>query len=283
MNKRIAITSDCVCDLTDEMLKKYGVNIIYFYIKTDHGWFKDRDEVTAQNVIEYFDNGGQSIKTQAPDVSEYESFFEKMLNNCDEIIHISITSSMSFSYSNATKAKEKFGGRITVFDSKQLSSGIGLLVIRAAELVKEGKDRCSIVTELENLREKTSTSFISENVDYLYKAGRVSKPVKNICTLLNMHPILAMKNGNLRLAGIGIGDYEKSVMRYIKKRLKNDKNIDKQRVFITHASCALKILSRARTQVAKLCNFKERSVTEASATISSNCGANTIGVLFLKK
>lgn len=283
MEKKIAITSDCVCDLSEDILEKYHVKVIYFYIVTDRGWFKDLDEITSRNIVEYFENGGQQIRTMAPNPEEYVSFFEGVLAEADEIIHISISSTLSKSYENASKATECFGNRVQIFDSRHLSTGIGHLVIKAAQLAEEGKLSGEIIAELEDLRNRVSTTFIAENADYLYRTRRVSKLVRNFCTAFKIHPVLSLKDGVMKLASVEMGNYNKSVLRYVKKQLKKTGKIEKNRVFITHTICPVKLVSMVKHMVRDKNVFEEVIETDASATITSNCGANTIGVLFVKE
>ena len=283
MTKKVCITTDCVCDLPEDMLEEYNIPIIYFYINTDHGCFKDMDEITSGNIVEYFENGGKMISTNAPFPNEFEDFFGKVLQDYDEIIHITITSTLSLSAKYATEAAKKFRGRVQVFDSGHLSTGIGHLVIKAAELVREGKSTEEILTLLDGIKDKVSTSFIAESTDYLYRTGRVSKTVNVICTAFKIHPVLKMKNGVMKLSSIQIGSYNRCVIRYIRKEMKDAAKIKKDRLFITHSSCTIKMITRAKKAVAEICDFEQVMVTKASATISSNCGANTIGVLFVRE
>ena len=280
---RVWITSDCTCDMSRTLLEKYDVEVIHFYISTDRGCFRDRVEMTANNVVEYFDNGGQRISTAAPAVSEYADFFERVLQKHNEIIHIVIGSSLSMSYENAVNASKQFNGKVHVLDSGHLSTGIAHLVIRAVEMAKDGKDSSVIMDTVEKMKQKVSTTFIADNADYLYRTGRVSKSVKNICSTLRIHPVLCMKEGNMVLKSVRIGDYENAVLRYVRSELKKTKGIKKDRVFITYSTCPVRILSKVREQVKMCCSFDEIWETKASATITSNCGANTVGVLFVRE
>lgn len=283
MKKKIAITSDCVCDLPEEMLEECEVEVIHFYITTDHGCFKDMDEITSVNIVEYFENGGQHIFTEAPKPKEYEEFFERILEKYDEVIHIVISPSISKSYQYASEAIVKFQGKVHLFDSGHVSTGIGHFVLKAVQMVKEGKDTKEIINVLSKMKKKVSTSFIVENVDYLYQTRRVSKFVRDICNVFKIHPVLHMKNGAMTLKTVEIGSYEKSVMRYIHRALRNSTNIDKRRAFITHCNCSVKLITKIKWEIKERCNFDELIVTKASATVSSNCGANTIGVIFVRE
>lgn len=280
---KLWITSDCTCDLSQELLDKYNLDVLYFYIETDFGYFKDMAEITSTNIVEYFENGGQHIHTAAPDTAEYVTFFSKMLQKHDEIIHIAIGSTLSLSYKNAVEASKEFNGKVHVFDTGHLSTGIAHLVIKAVELASSDLSASEILSTLENYRSKVSTSFIAHNADYLHRTGRVSKNVKNICSLFQIHPVLFMKNGEIKIKTIKIGDYDKAVLRYVKKELRKASTIDRSRLFITYSTCPHRILTKIKKLVNELCPFEEILETKASATITSNCGANTIGVLFVRE
>ncbi|MBE5866099.1 MAG: DegV family EDD domain-containing protein [Lachnospiraceae bacterium] len=287
MDKRkICITTDCACDLPADILKRYDIDLMYFYIETDTGRFRDVDEITAQNVFEYVESGGRRAVSKAPLVEDFRDFFNQKLRNCDEIIHIAISSRISMCVRNSTSAAGQLGAaanRIHIFDSGHLSTGIGLLVMHAAEMAEMGYGVEEILASLERMREKVSTTFIAKNADYLYRNEKVSKTVKELCSKFSIHPVLEMKNGYLKMKTIQIGDYEKCALRYVRKTLKNTQAIDAGRVFITHAGCTVNDIKMIRREVDKLMAFDSVMVSNASATISGNSGPRTFGVLFVKK
>lgn len=282
--KKTGITTDCVCDLPEEYLKANGIDVIFFYITTDTGVFRDGYEITSANILEYLENGGGKSETNAPAPDEYKEFFENVLKQYDELIHISISSQISLSSQNAMAALELMGEnkkRVTVIDSEHLSTGIGHMVMKAVELRDNGKSAVEIAKAAKDMKHKISTTFIAQNADYLYRNGRVSKGVKNISEFFRLHPVLTMKNGRITLKRIIMGNYEKSVMRYIRGELKHSGRIEKKRLFITHAGCTVKMITQIKEETQKLCSFDEVTVTKASSTISSNCGPGTVGVLFV--
>ncbi len=285
--KEIGITTDCVCDMPDEYFAVNDIGVIYFYINTDTGRFRDVYEVTSENLIDYLENGGGKAITNAPMVSEYIDFFRAQLKKHNKLIHITISNKISMAYRNAVLAAEELkseGKSIYVVDSKHLSTGIGYVVIRAVEMRDSGKNEIEIVDELINsVRDNVSTTFMARNANYLYRNGRVGRILKDICRLFNIHPILTMKNGEIKLKGVEIGEYGKASVRYVRKQLKNAKKIDTKRIFITHVGCNVKFLSDVKAEIFRCCEFEEVITTKASATISSNCGTGTFGVLFMNK
>lgn len=284
--KKIGITTDCVCDLPEEYMKVNDVGVVYFYITTSTGRFRDGYEIDSANLIEYLECGGEKAETNAPEPEEYKSFFENHLKKYEEIIHISISDKVSASYQNAVKAEELMGEegkRVHVVDSEHLSTGIGHIVINAVNMRDAGNSVSEILEGAEQLKKRVSTSFIAKNANYLYRNGRVSKTVRDICDTLMVHPVLTLKNGKMTLKTVQIGNYDNSIKRYIKRELRHGKNIDKQRLFITHVGCTVKMIADAKTEISKHCEFEEIIATKASATVSSNCGEGTLGVLFIKE
>ena len=284
--QKVKIIAECVCDLPGNWLYEHNVDIVYFSIETDSGVFFDTSEITSENIISYMQAGGIKALSSAPKPDFYKEAFEKNLKEYDEVVLVSISSGVSRGCENARKAVEELGenaSRVHVFDSGHLSSGLGHLVIRAAEIAENGHSASEILAALEALKGKVSTSFIAENADFLYRNGKVSEKVKKICSAFSIHPILAMKNGELTLKSITRGNYRKACRRYIKKTLCQAKCIEKNTAFITQAGCSAKMVEWIKKEVAKHCEFENLIVTKASATVSSNCGPNTFGVLFISE
>ena len=284
--KKTGITTDCVCDLPEKYLQANCIDVICFYITTATGMFKDGHEITSGNVLEYLENGGMKAETNAPAPREYKEFFEKALKQYDELVHITISSRTSHACQNAMAALELMGEngkRVTIVDSSHLSTGMGYIVMKAAELRDSGKSMSEIAEAVEGMKRKISTTFIAQNADYLYRNGRASKNLKKMSALLRLHPVFTLKNGRITFKKFKIGNYERSVMRYIRGELKYSRRIDKRRLFITHAGCSVKTISQIKAETEKLCRFDEVTVTKASATVSSNCGPETVGVMFVYK
>lgn len=284
--KKVGVIAECVCDLPRSIIEKYNIDIVYFLVKTDSGVFTDTDEITSENIIGYMEAGGKMSKSSAPSAEVYVQAFREKLKNYEEVFLPTISSSISNSYANAVEAVKEMGDEgkhVHIFNTGHLSTGLGHMVIRAAELAKAGESAEKITDALSDLRDRVSTSFITMNVDYLYRNGLVSQTVKQLCSAFNAHPVLAMKNGVLTAEAIKFGNYRKACLRYIRHKLRNSGAIDKTRLFITHSGLSSKIIDEIKSEINKLCSFEEIIVTKASATVSSNCGPDSVGVLFIRK
>lgn len=284
--KKICITADCTCDLPEDMLKKYNIDLVYYYIVTSSGRFRDLDEITASNIFEYLGENGGKTDTKPPMPFEFREFFSRKLEEYEEVIHITISSKISSGVDHAEEAVRQLGEdgkRVHVFDSLHLSTGMGHLALAAAKMAEEGKTAEEIVACISEMRQRVSTSFIAMSANQLYNNGLVSKTVNNICNFFSIHPVLHMKDGNLKLKSIQIGNYERCIIRYVRNSLKSSERIKKDLLFITHAGCLIKDIRLVQREINRLASFDSVLVSKASATISGNSGPRTVGLLYVNE
>lgn len=282
MIKRIAISTECVCDLPKDVLEKNKIHIIYLDIKTDKGSFRDTDEVNALNILEYMRGGGKMCESISPSPNDFKNYFTKLLREYDEVVHLCISSGTSKTVSDANLAKAKMGidgKRVHIIDSLHLSNGMGILALYCAELRDEGKTAEEIVRLVEAKRHLISTSFIVYDAEYLYYNGRVSETLHKICKLLSIHPVLAMKDGVLSLKGARLGSFDRASARYIRSELKKSNKINTKLGFIVYAGCSIRRINYVKEMVAKKIQFDELIVDTACASVSANCGPNTFGIM----
>ena len=279
----IAITTECVADLPKELLEEKHIDIIYFDVETETGIFRDTDEIDAQNIIEYMLGGEKKAQSVVPSANDYKNFFRKRLEEYDEIIHISISGGVSSAYKNAELGRAKLGidGRkIHLVDSGHLSSGLGLLVLKATEYRDDGIDSNAIVEKLKYDTDRIFTSFIVDNVDYLYYNNQVGKYAMKLCKLLHLHPVLHMEGGKLEVQRFYLGNYKKATSRYISDALRRADRIDTSIGFCTYAGCSHAMLKRIKGEVERKIVFEQYWEQASSVTVSCNCGPKTFGILF---
>ena len=282
--KKIGISTDCMCDLPSEYLAANGVDVMQFYIHTATGRFQNETEINSDNILEYLMAGNRILRSNVPEPEECRDYFEEILRHYDQVIHITTSEQIGLSHRNAKAALALMGEnakRVYLVNSGSISTGLGHMVLLAVDLRNKGRTVDEIVSACYALRSRISSSFIVPNADYLHTMGYASRGVKNICKLLKIHPVLCTRNGRLAVKTFYRGNYEKAVMRYIRKEFKNSGKISKKQLFITHAGCPSRILSQVKELTASLCQFDNVTVTKASAVISSCCGPETVGVLYV--
>lgn len=280
--KKICVTTDCICDLPKEWLEYFEIKMMYSYVQTNEGRFCDIKEISSDNLMKYLKKEGNAATSEPASVEEYENFFASALREAETVLHISASAGISTGYNRAVKAAYSFDN-VTVVDSGHLTSGLGIMVLQAVKMAQEGQGAEAICKEMAVLRDKISTTFILDTAESLYHNGRISKRARNLCRNLNLHPLLYMSQGNIKLKGFKIGKKEQAYKRYIRMQLRHKSRIDTRILFITHVDCTMKELKQIQEEVSKIAAFENVQIQKASATISANCGAGTFGLMFMRK
>ena len=281
MNK-IIISSDSTTDLSKELKEHYDIKIIPLGVTLGTEVFRDGIDITPDEIYEHHKKTGELPKTTAANVGECEDFFTELTKDGDTVIHFTLSAEMSSTYNNTNIAASDFEN-VYVVDTRNLSTGGGLLVVAAAEMVKNGMDAKTIADTCRDLAKNVSASFIIDSLDYLYKGGRCSALSVLGANLLKLKPCIEVKNGSMGVGKKYRGKFKDVLGTYVDDILADKDNIVEDRVFITHAGCDEDVVNFVVDKVKASGIFKEVLITRAGCTISSHCGKNTLGVLFIKK
>ena len=279
---KIIISSDSTCDLSAALKEKYGIKIIPLGITLGTQVYRDGVDITPEDIYAHHEKTGELPKTTASNVGECIDYFTELKKDGDTIIHFTISSKMSSTYNNTCMAAEEFDD-VYVIDAQNLSTGSGLLVLAAAEMANSGMEAPAIVEELEKLVPCVDASFVIDSLEYLHKGGRCSAVAMLGANLLKLKPCIEVKNGSMGVGKKYRGAYGRVLSEYVDERLQNVDDIDTSRVFVTHAGCDEDIINAVVEQVKSKGIFDEVLLTRAGCTVSSHCGANTLGVLFIRK
>ena len=279
---KIKISSDSTCDLSPELIEKYGIGIvpltIIIYVKER----KAGNDIHPKDIFDWVDSGGEMCKTTAPSPAEYEEIFRAHLRDHDAVIHINIGSGFSASWQNAKLAAEQCEN-VYAFDSENLSTGQGHLVLEAARLCEKGLSPLEIIDELTDIRGRVDSSFILCRLDYLVKGGRCSAAAAFGANVLKLKPCIEVTGNKMISKRKYRGSYSQCLREYIKERLSGREDIVMERLFLTYTPCSESDLQAARDAVSEFSSFSEVFETTAGCTISCHCGPQTLGVLFIRK
>ncbi len=279
----VKIISDSTCDLSPELVQKYNIGIIPLYVNLGNKEYKDGVDIDPDELYKWSDATGETPKTAAPSVSDILKFLD--MSSEDEYVIFTISSSMSASFNNCRLAAEtaEMTDRVFIVDSANLSTGIGLQVLRACELAAEGKTGAQIVAEIEKIKGKVRASFVIDTLTYLHRGGRCSGLAAFFGSALKLHPRISVDDGAMHPEKKYRGKMDKVVMDYVTDMEEALKNADSKRVFITHSTCDPEIVEAVRSYLESLGLFEEIIETHAGGVISSHCGPGTLGVLFISK
>ncbi len=280
----IRICSDSTCDLSDEVTARYGITIIPLHIVLDDREYRDRIEITQEEIFEWADRNRTTPKTSAVSYDDATGIIKPMIDAGDEIILFTISSAMSTTMNVFNMIAEDLGAadRIHVIDSMNLSTGIGLLVVEAAEMAQEGYTADEIVREMEFLRPKVRASFVIDTLTYLARGGRCSSVVALTGGVLRIHPKIIVSGGNMEVSKKYRGQMRSVVMDYVKDMHYALLGARRQRVFVTHTSRDRELVEEVKAYLEGLGYFDEVIETRAGGVISSHCGPGTLGVLFIE-
>lgn len=282
MDKKVIITRDSSSDLSPEITEKLNIKTIPLGITLGDKTYRDGIDIDPDFVYKYHDEHGILPKTSASNVSEMIDFFKPFVDEGYAVVHFAISSKMSSTYQNTVIASQEFED-VYVVDTANLSTGEGLLVMKAAELSMEGKSAKEIFDTVTALVPYVDASFVIDNLEYLHKGGRCSAVAAFGANLLKLKPCIQVKDGAMGVCKKYRGKYIQTLREYVSERLTDHSDIDLDRVFVTHAGCDPEVVEEIRALVAETAPFKEIIVTRAGCTVSSHCGANTLGVLYFRK
>lgn len=281
---KIRISADSTCDLSPELVEKYDIAITPLKITLGDTDYTDQIDITPQKIYDYVAETGVLPKTAAVSVGTYTDVFTELKKDCDEVVHFTISSEMSSCYQNAVLAAEEVGG-VYVVDSRNLSTGIGHLAIEAAiaaqDETKAGKDVFDYVS---SLVDRLDVSFVINSVNYLYKGGRCSGVAAVGANLLKLKPLIEVHDGKMDMAGKYRGNMKDVVKKYITDRLTvPGAKFKKDRIFVTCTCTDYDLPNYAKEIVESLGLFDEVLITIAGSTITSHCGKDTLGILYINE
>ena len=274
----IAISAESTIDLPKEILNKYDIHTVPFTVIMGDKDYLD-GEIKNEDLFKFVNMNKILTMTSAVNEYQYENHFKTLLKDYDAVIHISLSSKLSSAYTNACNVASQFDN-VYVVDSTTLSTGIALLAIKACIWASEGKDAKTIKQLLENTKSRVQASFVLDKLDYLYKGGRCSALSVFGANLLRIKPQIILKDGKMQVGKKYVGSFESCAKKYIDDTLKKYDTFDYTTAFFTYTTTSQSIKDYAIKKL-KDVGFKNVYTTTAGSTISSHCGPNTLGILFV--
>ncbi len=281
---KIKIVADSTCDLSKELLQKYDISIIPLCVIMGENSYFDGEDVTPDELYAWADENKTTPKTAAISFEKAAEVFKPFIDEGDDIIFFGISSDMSTTCNVARLIGEETPyERLFVVDSRNLSTGIGLQVLRAARLANEGNSAEEIVEEINSARDLVRASFVVDNLTYLARGGRCNAVTALMANTLKLHPVISVKDGKMGVGKKLRGKMDAVLQKYVEEMKDELLAADPERVFITHSGCSNETIDAVYSRLEALGYFKEILITRAGGVISSHCGPDTLGVLFYSK
>ena len=281
MSQRTVIASDSTCDLSPELIQSYGIHIIPLGVTLGEKQYTDGVDIDPDFIYAHYEKTGELPKTSAVNLVDFEDYFARETAEGNGVVLFTISSDMSSTCNNARLAAEGFEN-VYVVDSRNLSTGGGLLVVTAAEMAAEGKSAAEIAETCNALAACVDASFIIDSLEFLHKGGRCSALAAFGANMLSLKPCIVVKDGKMGVGKKYRGKFGAVLPKYVSERLGDGSDVIQGHIFVTHAGCEPAIIQSCVDSVKAIAPEAKIHITRAGCTISSHCGRNTLGVLFIR-
>lgn len=283
-NRKINIFADSTCDLSPELIDKYGITVIPLCIVLDDKSYYDKVEITPTEIFKWADEHKKTPKTAAITFDYVDKYLRPCMEADEDVIFFGISEDMSTTCNVMRLAADDFEtGRVFVINSQNLSTGIGLQVLRAAEMVADGMEAEDIVKEIEAARGDVQATFVVDTLTYLAMGGRCSGATALLANTLKLHPCIEVHEGKMDVGKKYRGRLEKALLHYVKDQEEKLMTANGKRIFITHSGVDPETVNEIRSYLESLQKFDEILETTAGGVISSHCGPGTLGILYYAK
>ena len=284
MAKPIILCADSTCDLSPELVERYQVKILPLHVNLEDETYSDGVDITPDDIYAVYQEKKVLPKTAALNMDEFLSFVNPYIEAGNDVICVTLGSALSTTYNSCRLAAMETEGLYAI-DSNNLSTGFGHVVLAAGDRIAAGMPVEQIVTEVQEITQKIEASFIVDNLEFLHKGGRCSAVAMLGANVLKLKPCIEVSNegGSMGVSKKYRGTLERVLEEYVADRLAGRDDIRTDRIFITHSGISQERIDIVKAAIEKHMHFDEIFVTRAGCTISSHCGPNTLGILFVRK
>lgn len=281
MNRKVIIASDSTCDLSKELIQKYDVKMIPLHIIFGEESYDDNVNMNLELLYQKVEECGELPKTSAAAPKEFYRFFKQYVDEGYDIFYVGIGANLSSTLQSAMIAADDLDGHVVCIDGGNLSTGTGLLVLKACTYRDQGYNVHEIAEKITNIVPRVKAQFVVETLDYLHKGGRCSGTTRFIGGLLRIKPMIVVREGKLSVGKKFIGSMKKAITGMVNMFLNDVEHLDPEFVFITHTMAFDKV--PFIQDMIKDVHIDNLFDTVAGSVIGSHCGKGTIGILYILK
>lgn len=283
--KKVSIISDSTCDLSKELLEKYDITVFPLHIHLGEKEYADGIDITPEEIYQWSEETKETPKTSALSLFDAKEYIKKALEKSEEVIVFCISEQMSSccSVMHMAAVEMEVEDKVFVVDSMNLSTGIGLQILEAAELAETGMGAGEIVEKIKEIQPQVRSSFVVDSLTFLHRGGRCSGVAALAGNTLKLHPCIFVINGKMQAGKKYRGKMDKVILNYVEDLKAELLTAKKERVFITHSGCEDSLIETIKKELEELNYFENIYVTRAGGVITSHCGPGTLGVLYIAK
>ncbi len=283
MMEKIKIIADCSCDLSEELIREYDISIVPMHIMIDKTAYSDCVDISPSEIYGWVEKNKYLPKTSAPSPGEIVEVFRKYEEQYDRFICFTISSELSSSIQSFQIAAQLCGieEKVFVIDSRNLSTGIALLIIQAAQMVQSGMNASDITKQIQQLIPYVRTSFVTDSLSYLHKGGRCTAVESLFGSAMKIHPIIQVEDGKMIPGQKLRGNLDRVYEAYYQEIRKKLVSASKERVILTYSGRNEEEVSKLKERIENEYDFKEVLLAKTNCTIACHCGPKAMGIIYL--
>ena len=276
------ITTDSICDLPTYVLEENEIRIMPYYIVTRRGRFRDVSEIDADNLMHFINNTEYEAHSDPSPVEEYEEFFGEALTEAKCVIHLSSSKETSAAYNNALKASESFGN-VVVIDSGQITSGLGMVALHAAELTRSGKSLEEIIEDINAYKTRVSLNFLIPSLNSSGTKYHMPRILRLAMDVFNLEPIFIWKKGRAKIKKFLMGYLRNTADQFVHDTLSKKNKIKTTKAYVVFSCCSPELREHVLNEIENVMDFDELIVNKSSAATFINIGPSAFGITFEKE
>lgn len=283
----IKILSDSACDLAEDVIEELDIDILPIILVKDDKEYQDKVNITPEKVYNDMRNG-EMYKTAQISPQMFDGKFRQYAKDGTSAIYIAFSSGLSGTYQTSELVKASVKQEypdfdLDIIDTLSASGGFGLIVYYAAKLAKEGKSKEEILKAIEFFKENIEHIFTVDDIEYLFRGGRVSRTQAFVGGLLNIKPVLHVDNGKLvPLEKVrGRNKVYKKMLEIMEERTK-EANLKEQVIGITHGD-DIEGAMKLKDLITEKFGCETFLINIIGASIGAHSGPGTLAIFFLRK
>lgn len=278
----IKIICDSLSDVNKEYLQQYDIDVVPLTLILEGKEYRDGIDITSEEFYKMLREENLHPKTSQATYAQFKEIFDKYIGEGKKVLYISGSSAATGTCQSAIMAKNDTEGEIYVYDTYNFSFGAGIFVVKAAELINEGKSIDEVIEALDRLKEKSILMFSVDTLEYLQKGGRISSTKAVVGSILNIKPILEVKDGLVSQAGQVRGKKNaiNKLIDLIKEKLGDD--IEQDEIYIGYSD-DLKEKEKLTQIATEVFKPKKIGYFMVGTCIGAHSGPGVSGILCFKK
>ena len=279
----IKIVTDSTADLSPELKSRYGIEVVPLTVHFGEEVYYDGVDLTQEEFLEKVDTLPDFPKTGQATPAAFLELFRRLSAEGNEIFYVGISAELSGTYASACLAAQELADApIATVDSRNLSMGIGILALHAAEMAEQGVPLQEIADRITAMSARVRTSFIVNSLDFLYRGGRLTRTQALVGNVLQIHPRIEVVDGKMCVPEKFRGSKNKANARLLEWATANKERIDNNWISVTHCRDE-EAANFIATQLQEMGLARNVVITQAGAVISTHCGPGTVGIIYLEK